>query len=122
MRLMVSDAGSVKITLHPNLWRRAMPLLTAFLKIVLLLTVGFIASNSLGAEPDPVAQTNAPKVTAVAPSAQATTSSNAPSATPEAEPRAQKSLTDPNIGRALEAFQPSESISADNAVPFPINI
>ena len=31
-------------------------------------------------------------------------------------------LTAPGLGRAFEAFQPSEAISADNAVPFPTNI
>ena len=31
-------------------------------------------------------------------------------------------LKAPRLGTALEAFQPSEAISADNAVPFPINI
>ena len=31
-------------------------------------------------------------------------------------------LTAPGLSRAFEAFQPSEAISADNAVPFPNNI
>jgi hypothetical protein len=31
-------------------------------------------------------------------------------------------LNQPKLGTALENFKPSEAISADNAVPFPVNI
>lgn len=105
-----------------NLWRSAMSELKVILAIVLALKVGLLTPAALSAAPEPINQT--PSLEKKAPERRAleTPSSAATSAPVEPGPRAQESLTDPNIGRALEAFKPSESISADNAVPFPVNI
>lgn len=92
------------------------------LRIVLALTVGLLAPLTLGADPEPVNQSPSLEKSKSELDALETPSSAAASAPAEPSPKAQESLTDPNIGQALEAFKPSESISADNAVPFPVNI
>ena len=89
---------------------------------VLTLNAGLLTPVSFGAEidqdkQDPGATMPRSEIgTTAAPAELPKTSPNAP------EPKAQQPLTQPTIGPALESFTPSESISADNAVPFPINI
>ncbi len=64
--------------------------------------VGDTAENTLDAA-EPVAPTEEKEVT--------------PAPGPETD-----RLRNRNLGKALEQFTPSEAISADNAVPFPIDI
>ena len=90
-----------------------MRLITHLLPVILLLA----AEGSIGAEvPDPKAGTE--------PQAESGTD-NTPTpepAPPQASPPEANNLRERALGEAFRTFRPSEEISADNAVPFPVDI
>ncbi len=91
--------------------------MTQFLWILALIAVSFITSAADNEPPTPSAETIAPAEPAAAknPKAEAT------DADAEPAPSAQN-LRARDLGEAFRTFTPSEEISADNAVTFPVDI
>jgi len=90
---------------------------TALFFFVSSLDCGRFEPCQRGSQPSAVSDATPQASTATpAPSQPSTLKASQPPALDDA------ALTAPGLGRAFEAFQPSEAISADNAVPFPTNI
>ncbi len=98
--------------------------LTMLFAVCVLLPAQVVAASPATSSPASAAPNPAP---AADPTPQALNTTAAPSQSSALDAAQQPvpddaTLTAPGLGRAFEAFQPSEAISADNAVPFPTNI
>ena len=75
------------------------------------------ASNSTASEIDSPADNNIDSEEQVSEDVAEETAESPPIEEPEAA-----NLRNKNLGEAFKSFRPSEEISADNAVPFPVDI
>ena len=116
---MAMRSDKLKLTLFQAAFMHAK--LTMLFAFCVLLPGQFLAASS--AAPSPVSEA-ASSVPVAGAAPQAPTASSQPRTPDASQPPAvdDAALTAPDLGRAFEAFQPSEAISADNAVPFPTNI
>ena len=90
--------------------------LTILFAFCVLLPGQVLAASPAASSPVSEAPSPAPVDGAAPPGQPSTLDASQPPALDDA------ALTAPDLDRAFEAFQPSEAISADNAVPFPTNI
>lgn len=121
---MAMPNRSDKLKMTPFQAPAMRPKLTMLFALCFLLMGGALAA--IAAEPSLAGEARdaAPVVGATSPASAAIAAPNQPSA-PDASQQPEiddAALTAPGLGSAFEAFQPSEAISADNAVPFPTNI
>ena len=98
--------------------------LTMLFAFCVLLPGQVLAASPATSSPVSEAPSPAPVSDATPQASTATPAPSQPSTLKASQPPAldDAALTAPDLGRAFEAFQPSEAISADNAVPFPTNI
>jgi hypothetical protein len=112
---MLIGSDKLKPTSFQAITMRAKHTALFFLYLLLIAVDSSLASEARS--PAPVSDATPQASTATpAPSQPSTLKASQPPALDDA------ALTAPGLGRAFEAFQPSEAISADNAVPFPTNI